>query len=121
MNKPKKPTTPERRIGTNATLLSSEKSNIPERTRLTEDKHDSSRLTASSSPTTAMLLTYDFMSPHDLYSAVFVRLPVYKMSCSATTQPMYTYSYNVYTYLRSFTENVGLSSDLKINFGIVSL
>jgi len=84
-NRPKKPTTPDARIGTKATLLRSEKSKTPETARLTAAKHDSSGLTTSlsSSPTAAMLiilLTYDFMSPADLYSAVCVRLPVYSTS-----------------------------------------
>ena len=87
-NEPKKPRTPAARIGTNGALLSSEISKTPAKAPLTDDKQDSSRLTASSpSPLAAaamsiILLTYDFISPHDLNSAVLVRLPVYRISCS---------------------------------------
>ena len=100
-NKPKKPRTPAARIGTNATVLSSEKSNIPEMTRLIEDKHDSSRCDSLSRSTAAMLitlLTYDFMSPHDRYSAVFVTLPVYKTSYNAIAHIMYVYKEKIVPY-----------------------
>jgi len=84
-NQPKKPRTPAARIGTNAMVLSKEKSKTPDKTRFTEDKRDSFGLGGSSSPAAMLiiLLTYDFISPHDRYSAVFVTLPVYRTSCSA--------------------------------------
>jgi len=56
LNEPKKKRRPDARMGINATLLSSEKSKTPETTRLTDEKHDSSGLTWSSSGTTAMLI-----------------------------------------------------------------
>jgi len=81
--RPKKQRNPAARIGRNARVLRREKSNVLDTTRLNEARNDSSScappLTAAMS---IILLTYDFMSPHDLYSAVFVTLPVYKTSCT---------------------------------------
>jgi len=76
-------------MGRKASVLSSEKSNTLDMMRWNAAMTDSSsRLDMTSSPGTTpmltMLLTYDFMSPHDLYSAVLVRLPVYSTSCNTT-------------------------------------